>query len=207
MSTRDASGSAPQHSHPHNNTVSRNKKIWVDQVTPPPSPGKDKGWGRTGGGGTFVGLVSECAVLHSALRTGDPTFKETLQQFESLKINMLRRAIIHQQCRVHDERAAADQTASAFTLLVKLDGIVCFCIYYYVCFPRTPPPPLGGSNAEWGRLQAISKVTLPRAHWEAYGRGTLPLHNLVSDLANPHYVSDPLPCHCGIIVALDSCEP
>ena len=42
------SGSAPQHSHPHNNTVSRNEKIWVDQVPPPPV--KDKGWGRTGGG-------------------------------------------------------------------------------------------------------------------------------------------------------------
>ena len=32
-----------QHSHPHNNTVSRNEKFWVDQVTPP--PGKDKGGG------------------------------------------------------------------------------------------------------------------------------------------------------------------
>ena len=38
-------------------------------------------------------------------------------------------------------------------------------------------------------------------------RGSLPLHNLVSDSANPHYVSDPLPRHCGIIVALDSSEP
>ena len=28
------------------------------------------------------------------------------------------------------------------------------------------------------------------AHWEAYG---LPLHNLVSDSAHPHYISDPLP--------------
>ena len=28
---------------------------------------------------------------------------------------------------------------------------------------------------------------------EAYGRGSLPLHNLVSDSAHPHYVSDPLP--------------
>ena len=35
----------------------------------------------------------------------------------------------------------------------------------------------------WGEL----------AHWEAYGRGSLRLHNLVSDSANPHYVSDPLP--------------
>ena len=38
MSARDASGSAPQHSHPHNNTMSRNEKFWVDQVTPPPPP-------------------------------------------------------------------------------------------------------------------------------------------------------------------------
>ena len=36
-------------------------------------------------------------------------------------------------------------------------------------------------------------VIVPHAHWEAYGRGSLPLHHLVSDSANPHYVSDPLP--------------
>ena len=47
-----------------------------------------------------------------------------------------------------------------------------------------------------------------RAHWEAYGRGRLPLHYLVSDSAYPlttcqiHYHSQ-----CGIIVALDSSEP
>eukprot|EP00670_Eutreptiella_braarudii_P009607 CAMPEP_0174306818 /NCGR_PEP_ID=MMETSP0810-20121108/705_1 /TAXON_ID=73025 ORGANISM="Eutreptiella gymnastica-like, Strain CCMP1594" /NCGR_SAMPLE_ID=MMETSP0810 /ASSEMBLY_ACC=CAM_ASM_000659 /LENGTH=38 /DNA_ID= /DNA_START= /DNA_END= /DNA_ORIENTATION= len=28
---------------------------------------------------------------------------------------------------------------------------------------------------------------VPHAHWEAYGGGSLPLHNLVSDAANPHY--------------------
>ena len=50
-------------------------------------------------------------------------------------------------------------------------------------------------------------VFVPHAHWEVYGRGSLPLHNLVSDSANPHYLSDPLPRHCGIIVALDSSEP
>ena len=51
MSTRHTSGSAPQHSHPHNNTVSRNEKFWVDQVTlPPPPQGNDKGWGTTRGG-------------------------------------------------------------------------------------------------------------------------------------------------------------
>ena len=36
-------------------------------------------------------------------------------------------------------------------------------------------------------------VIVPHAHWEAYGRGSLPLHNLVSDSANLHDVSDPLP--------------
>jgi hypothetical protein len=47
-------------------------------------------------------------------------------------------------------------------------------------------------------------VIVPHAHWEPYGRGSLPLHSLVPDSANPHYVSDP---HGGIIVALDSSEP
>ena len=52
MSARDTSGSAPQHSHPHNNTMSRNEKFWVDQVTVPHPPlGNDKGWGTTRGGG------------------------------------------------------------------------------------------------------------------------------------------------------------
>jgi hypothetical protein len=36
-------------------------------------------------------------------------------------------------------------------------------------------------------------VIVPHAHWEAYGRGSLPLHNLVSDSATPHYMPDPLP--------------
>ena len=36
-------------------------------------------------------------------------------------------------------------------------------------------------------------VIVPHAHWEAYGRGSLPLHYLVSDSATPHCVSDPLP--------------
>ena len=51
MSTRDTSGSAPQHSHPYNNTVSRNENFWVDQVTVPHTPrGEGQGWGRTLGG-------------------------------------------------------------------------------------------------------------------------------------------------------------
>ena len=36
-------------------------------------------------------------------------------------------------------------------------------------------------------------VIVPHAHWEAYGVGSLPVHNLVSDSANPHYVPGPLP--------------
>ena len=40
---------------------------------------------------------------------------------------------------------------------------------------------------QWDGLQ------LSLGSWEAYGRGSLPLHILVSDSANPHYVSDPLP--------------
>ena len=36
----------------HNNTVSCNEKFWVEQVMVPHPPlGKDKGWGRTRGGG------------------------------------------------------------------------------------------------------------------------------------------------------------
>ena len=50
MSARDASGSAPQHSHPHNNTMSRNENFWVDQVTPPPPPGERQGVGNDTGG-------------------------------------------------------------------------------------------------------------------------------------------------------------
>ena len=43
--------SAPQHSHLHNNTMSRNENFWVDQVmVPHPPPGNDKGWGTTRGG-------------------------------------------------------------------------------------------------------------------------------------------------------------
>ena len=54
MSARDTSGSAPQHSHPHNNTMSRNEKFWVDQVTVPPAHGERQGVGNDkGGGGTY----------------------------------------------------------------------------------------------------------------------------------------------------------
>ena len=45
----------------HNNTVSCNEKFWVEQVTVPQPPlGKDKGWGRTrGGGGTTILVMFE----------------------------------------------------------------------------------------------------------------------------------------------------
>ena len=52
---QNAGGSASKHSHPHNNTVRGNTNFSVDQVTPPPL-GKDKGWGRTRGGGVQHGL-------------------------------------------------------------------------------------------------------------------------------------------------------
>ena len=60
MSRHECKGykcSAPQHSHPHNNTMSRNEKFWVEQVTVPHPPlGYDKGWGttRAGGGGGYA---------------------------------------------------------------------------------------------------------------------------------------------------------
>ena len=58
MSARDTSGSAPQHSHPHNNTMSYIENFWVDQVTVPHPPlGNDKGWGTTRGGGGY-GLLA-----------------------------------------------------------------------------------------------------------------------------------------------------
>ena len=60
---------------------------------------------------------------------------------------------------------------------------ICFCIF--------------------GRALCLRGVTLrslfsptvfvPHAQWEAYGRGSPPLHDLVSHSANPHCVSDPLP--------------
>ena len=53
MSARDTSGSAPQHSHPHNNTMSRNEKFWVDQVTPPP-PGRTTRGGEQQRGGILL---------------------------------------------------------------------------------------------------------------------------------------------------------
>ena len=52
MSAKDTSGSAPQHGHPHNNTMSGNEKFWVDQVTPP--PGERQGVGNDNGGGGVI---------------------------------------------------------------------------------------------------------------------------------------------------------
>ena len=77
MSARDASGSAPQHSHPHNNTMSRNEKFWVDQVTvPTPPPGERQGVGNNkgGGGGTPSVLSNVSHASHTCLLIGTPTF-------------------------------------------------------------------------------------------------------------------------------------
>ena len=73
MSARDTSGSAPQHSHLHNNTMSRNENFWVDQVTVPQPPlGERQGVGNDkGGGGYFtpqhLGKVIRIQYLEDAL--------------------------------------------------------------------------------------------------------------------------------------------
>ena len=79
MSARDTSGSAPQHSHPHNNTMSRNEKFWVDQVTPPPPPGERQGVGNDKGGGyhtqspreNILGLKKAHNAQYHRIHTGD----------------------------------------------------------------------------------------------------------------------------------------
>ena len=66
----------------HNNRVSCNEKFWAEQVTVPQPPlGKDKGWGRTGGGGlqrtgwSVCTVVSCCACLEPCGQSnlGGPT--------------------------------------------------------------------------------------------------------------------------------------
>ena len=77
MSARDTSGSAPQHSHPHISTMSRNEKFWVDQVTvpqpPPPPRGTTRGGERQRGGGVLQVSNTTCST-----ETGDPrsTFRQ-----------------------------------------------------------------------------------------------------------------------------------
>ena len=59
-------------------------------------------------------------------------------------------------------------------------------------------------------LRCLSQPTVivPHAHWEAYGRGSLPLHHLVSDSAHPSLrVRSATTVICGIIAALDSSDP
>ena len=85
MSARDTSGSAPQHNHPHNNTMSRNEKFWVDQVTVPPPPGNDKGWGTTGGGGgTRKGKIVQASTLAKPLVHWLGNGKQGEKQFTNL---------------------------------------------------------------------------------------------------------------------------
>ena len=65
---------------------------------------------------------------------------------------------------------------------------------------RKSYPVRGWGGSGWGACEVAysnlifaEPVIVPHAHWEAYRRGGLPLPNLVSDSANPHTVSDPLP--------------
>ena len=83
-------------------------------------------------------------------------------------------------------------------------------------FPECHPPPSLDNPLMHLSLQSSHRslfqptVIVPHAHWEAYGRGSPPLHYLVLDSANPHYVSDPLPQPLWgqwVITALDSTEP
>ena len=68
-----------------------------------------------------------------------------------------------------------------------------------LCFVCAPPE-WGGRGGGWlaleegevlCRLEVLAGKTR-LSEGAAYGRGSLPRHNLVSDSANPHYVSDPL---------------
>ena len=77
MSTRDTSGTAPQHSHPHNNTVSRNKKFWVDQVTVPHPAHprrRTKGGEGQGGGGGYICTRMTNEGKHDLARAMQPCF-------------------------------------------------------------------------------------------------------------------------------------
>ena len=78
MSARDTSGSAPQHNHLHNNTMSRNQNFWVDQVTPPPPRGNDNGWGTTkgcNGSGCNVRIRLQPRLLPTAFTAYCPLFE------------------------------------------------------------------------------------------------------------------------------------
>ena len=59
-------------------------------------------------------------------------------------------------------------------------------------YVHCPPPPSSLSLNCFLHSAVFFHLTVfvPHARWEAYRHGSLPLHNLVSDSANPHYVSD-----------------
>ena len=85
MSSTDTSGSAQQHSHPHNNTMSRNEKFWVDQVTPPPPPREQQGVGNDKGGRYVVHILKTTALLKRVLvpfTTTSPPFVIATQKLQ-----------------------------------------------------------------------------------------------------------------------------
>ena len=63
-------------------------------------------------------------------------------------------------------------------------------VWHWVLLQRYVTP-YGSPNTEalfsrcGVRRTACASVIVPQAHSEAYGRGSLPLHDLVSDSANP----------------------
>ena len=111
MSARDASGSAPQHSHPNNNTMRRNEKFWVDQVTPPPPPPprNDKGWGMTrgmGGGGSVFRRVggiapkdaSTCNIVLESMGCADVKVRPVYHRpLDAVEMALDNKALNHQE--------------------------------------------------------------------------------------------------------------
>ena len=77
-----------------------------------------------------------------------------------------------------------------------------------VCVPLRPPHSCHPENPLKIPKTACKRQHAVSMHWEAYGRGSLPLHNLISDSVSPlttfqiRYHS-----HCGVIAALGRCEP
>ena len=69
----------------HSNTVSCNEKFWVEEVTVPHPPlGKDKGWGRTRGGGVLeITSRNQGSELSSATMIPQSTKMSQIVVFQS----------------------------------------------------------------------------------------------------------------------------